>query len=117
MRISMSATLTLLAAALAAACGGEGSYSPDPSVLPEDTPRPLTYPAGPYGTSVGSVMENTAFASAMYDPAFLCKNAGEQRLADGKGPRGLTMGDLYRGSGWCNNKPVQLAWIAVTAGW
>ena len=103
--------------AMLSACGGEGSYSPDPSQLPEDTEQPLSYPAGPYGTSVGSVIENHSFPIAIHDPSMLCKRMKEHRLADSKGVRTLTMGDLYRGSKWCSNKPVQLAWIAVTTGW
>ncbi len=98
-------------------CGGEGTYTPDPSKLPEDKVQPITYPAGPYGTSVGSVLEDLKFASALYDPSYLCKKGSEHRLADGKGPRAMSMGDMFRGSKWCSNKPVQLAWIALTTGW
>ena len=103
--------------AMFGACGGEGSYTPDPSQLAEDTEQPLSYPAGPYGTSVGSVIEDHKFDVAIYDPAMLCKSGEEHRLADSQGTRTLTMGQLYRGSKWCSNKPVTLAWIAVTTGW
>lgn len=103
--------------AMFGACGGEGSYTPDPSQLAEDTEQPLSYPAGPYGNSVGSVIEDHKFDVAIYDPAMLCKSGEEHRLADSQGTRTLTMGQLYRGSKWCSNKPVTLAWIAVTTGW
>ncbi len=110
--LALAALVTMLVA-----CGGEGTYTPDPSQLPDDTEQALSYPAGPYGTSVGSVIEDHKFDLAIYDPAMLCKKTSEHRLADSKGTRTLTMGDLYRGSKWCSNKPVQLAWIAVTTGW
>ena len=103
--------------AMLGACGGEGSYVPDPSKLPDDNAQALSYPAGPYGFSVGSVIEDFKWDLAYYDPAMLCKTAEEHRLADSKGPRSLSMGQLYRGSKWCSNKPVTLAWFAVTTGW
>jgi len=103
--------------AMLGACGGEASYTPDPSKLPEDTEQALSYPSGPYGFSVGSVIEDFSWDLAFYDPAMLCKTADEHRLADSRGVRSLSMGQLYRGSKWCSNKPVTLAWIAVTTGW
>ncbi len=117
MRISFIVSLTILTLGWAAGCGGEGSYTPDPGQLPDDKVQSLAYPAGPYGTTVGSVMEDLTFASALFDPAYLCKKGSEHRLADGKGPAPLSMKQLYTGSAWCSNKPVQLAWIALTTGW
>ena len=103
--------------AMIGACGGEGSYEPDPSQLAPDQVQPLSYPSGgSIYPKVGEVIADFTFASAVYDPGFLCKTSAEQNLDKAQGPQPLSLGQLFRGSQWCLDKPRTLAWFALTTG-
>lgn len=100
-----------------AGCGGDSAYVPDPAKLFEDTAKSLTYPAGPYGKDVGSVADNHSFQVSFYDPFFSCKSMKDQKLDGALGTRTITFEDLYKGSALCVDKPVKLAFFAITAGY
>lgn len=108
----------LVAAGAVLACGGEWeAYEPDPSNLPADRIQSVSYPSGPYGKSVGSVVEDIKFDYAFYDPMFLCKSSAYEDITLTEGAVPLALSDLYRGSPACGIKKKQLVWLIASAGW
>ena len=99
------------------ACGGEGTYTPDPSKLTVDEAQTLVYPAGPYGKAEGNVIEKITFAHALMDPDTWCKDSDKLDMKRTLGSRQLSLLDIAQGSGFCPTKKKQFLWMAITAGW
>jgi thiol-disulfide isomerase/thioredoxin len=116
--------VTIMAASLVA-CSDDSGTTPTPDqgagdqavgdqgVTPDTGPS-CDYPAGPYGTSEGKIVENfefTGFADAQY----LCKTAKDQ-VMDLSASRKISFKDFYCNTG-CSSKKRRLLWVMVSAGW
>lgn len=117
---------TLLIASLAACSDDSGSApTPDQGAKTDqgvagdqgatpDTGPACDYPAGPYGTTEGKVVENFEFVG-FADAQYLCKVAKDQ-VMDLSAPRKISFKDFYCNSG-CESKKRRLLWVMVSAGW
>ena len=99
------------------ACGGDGTYTPDPAKLAVDEAQQLSYPSGPYGKQEGNTIEEIKFASALLDRDTWCKESDKLDIRNNNGARPLSLLEIARGSGFCPSKKKQFLWMAITAGW
>ena len=117
-RIGISAGILLVATALAlGACGGEGTYTPDPSKLAVDEVQKVVFPSGPYGKAEGNTIEHIKFAHALLDPDTWCKSSNQLDMKATRGSRTLSLLEIAQGSDFCPQKKKQFLWMAITAGW
>lgn len=122
----MSKTFFLASAVLSltlAACSSDGGTKDDAGtgvdLVLADTTSPDTgpacdYPAGPYGTTEGKVVENFEF-KAFADAGYLCKDPLDQ-VMDLSKTRTISFKDYFCNSG-CPAKKKKLLWVMVSAGW
>lgn len=108
---------TVFIVLMAGACGGDGTYTPDPSKLSVDEAQQMQYPAGPYGKSVGNTIEHLQFAAALMDQETWCKDNDRLDAKNSGGARTLSLLQMAQGSGFCPKKQKQFLWMAITAGW
>lgn len=73
-----------------------------------------TYPAGPYGATVGDTIKNLSF-QGFADPNYLCTAAFDQ-IIDLTKEQTISFGDFYCNTP-CENKKRRLLWITVSSGW
>ncbi len=99
------------------ACGGDGTYTPDPTKLGVDEVQKMSYPSGPYGKTAGDIIEHIQFASALMDPDTWCKDSDKLDVKRSTGARTLSLLEIAQGSPFCPQKKKQFLWMAITAGW
>jgi len=108
----------LLPLAALAACGGDWSeYEPQRASLPDDTVKSVSYPAGPYGTKVGQVVENIDYTQAFFDPDTLCKKGEDLDLKLTQGVRSLSFLDIIKGNPFCPAAKKKFLVVISSAGW
>jgi len=108
----------LILAALAAGCGGDWTaYEADPGALPEDLVGGTAYPTGPYGTQVGSIVEDISFAEAFFDPDMACKDAKHLDLKRTRGVQPLSFSDVHKENAYCPARRKKFLWLISSAGW
>ncbi len=108
---------TVLVVLMAGGCGGDGTYTPDPSKLAQDEVQQMSYPSGPYGRNVGDTIEHLQFAAALMDQETWCKDNDRLDMKNSRGSRTLSLLQMANGSGFCPKKKKQFLWMAITAGW
>ncbi len=119
-------TLTLaLALALVAGCSDDDkAATPDISVSDFTTSAggdsgascgTGIYPCGPYGTSVGNVVENLEF-QGFSDPKDLCTKH-KDKVMDTTALRKISFKDFHLGGAGCAATKPKVLWVMVSAGW
>ena len=80
-----------------------------------DQPKQAAYPAGPYGTSEGSVIANIEW-QGYADKDFHCHAKTSAHKMDLTTPQRISLADFYSPPN-CPDKKKRVLWIIVSAGW
>ena len=95
----------------------------DKGATPDGTKKPdanqscgkASYPCGPFGTKVGSVIKNHSFIG-FKDPQALCKDTGQHKIDTSKSVP-MSLEDWYQWDSSCLSKKKKLLWILGSAAW
>jgi hypothetical protein len=99
-------------------CGGDWqTYVPPAATLPANTAAAVSYPAGPYGTTLGDVADNIIYDEGLMDPRSFCKRSQDLKLGEMNGLRSLSLDDMFRGDQLCSKKKKTFLWLIASAGW
>lgn len=105
------------------ACSSDGDAKPDSGggidllladTTSADSGPACDYPAGPYGTTEGKLVENFEF-KAFADANYQCKDPADQ-VMDLSKTRKVSFKDYFCNSS-CPEKKKKILWVMVSAGW